>query len=122
MLSYDTGIKNNPPVTPGMQQQALAGLAAQGGVLQYPGSASDVYNARAMAAGLDYERAAATSNNEYLANAQKAQQSTALSGLQQMATAQQNANNLANSQQSMKLDYLGKLSGGLNGILGNLFG
>jgi hypothetical protein len=57
-----------------------------------------------MAAGLDYERAAATSNNEYLSNAQKAQQSTALSGLQQMANAQQNANSLANSQQSMKLD------------------
>lgn len=121
MLSYNTGIKGNAPITPGMQQQALAGLAAQGGVLQYPGSASDVYNARAMAAGLDYERAAATSNNEYLANSQKAQQSTALAGLQQMSQAQQNANNLANARQSMKLDYLGKLTGGLNSLLGNLF-
>lgn len=121
MLSYDTGIKNTPPVTPGMQQQALAGLAAQGGVLQYPGSAGDVYRARALAAGLDYERAAAATNNEYLANAQKAQQSTALAGLQQMAQAQQNANDLANRQQSMKLDYLGKMSGGLNGLLGNIF-
>jgi hypothetical protein len=104
-----------------MQQHALAGLAAQGGVLQSPGSAADVSNARAMAAGLDYERAASATNNEYLANAQKAQQSTALSGLQQMANAQQNANNLANSQQSMRLNYLGKLSGGLNGLLGNIF-
>lgn len=122
MLTYDTGIRNSPPVTQGMQQQALAGLANQQGVLQYPGSAGDVYRARALAAGLDYERAAAQANNEYLANAQKAQQSTALSGLQQMSQAQQNANNLANQQQSMRLDYLGRVSGGLNGLLGNIFG
>jgi len=99
----------------------LAGLTNQQGVLQYPGSAGDVYRARALAAGMDYERAAATANNEYLAAAQKAQQSTALAGLQQMSQAQQNANNLANQQQSMKLSYLGKMSGGLNGLLGNIF-
>jgi len=121
MLAYNTGIQNSAPVTPGMRQRALDGLSSQGGTLQYPGSASDVYNARAMAAGLEYDRAAATSNNEYLGNVQKAQQSTALAGLQQMAQAQQNSNNLANQQQSMRLDYLGKLTGGLNSLLGNLF-
>ena len=121
MLTYDTGVQNNPPITQGMQQQALAGLMNQQGNLQYPGIAGDVYRARAIAAGMDYERAAANANNQYLANAQQAQQSTALSGLQQMSQAQQNANNLANQQQSMKLDYLGKLSGGLNGLLGNIF-
>lgn len=121
MISYNTGVQNNQPITPAMQQQALAGLASHGAALQYPGSAGDVYRARAMAAGMDYERAAATANNEYLANAQKAQQSTALAGLQQMAQAQQNSNSLANQQQSMKLDYLGKISGGLNGLLANIF-
>jgi hypothetical protein len=74
-----------------------------------------------MAAGMDYTRSAATDNNEYLSASQKAQQSTALAGLQQMAQAQQNSNNLANQQQSMRLDYLGKLTGGLNSLLGNLF-
>jgi hypothetical protein len=121
MLSYNTGIQNNPPVPFGMQQQALAGLASQGGALKYPGSADDVYRARSAAAAMDYERAAATSNNDYLANAQKAQQSTALAGLQQMSQAQQNANSLANQRQSMRLDYMGKLTGGLNSLLGNLF-
>jgi hypothetical protein len=121
MLTYDTGIANNPPITAPMQQQALAGLAGQGGVLQYPGSASDVYRARAMASGVDYERAAAAANNEYLANAQRAQQSAALAGLQQMSQAQQNANSLANQQQTMRLNYLGQAAGGLNGLLANIY-
>ena len=121
MISYDTGIANNPPITPAMQQQALAGLASQGGALRYPGSAADVYRARAMSAGIDYERAAADANNEYLANAQRSQQATALAGLQQMAQAQQNANSLANQQQSMRLNYLGQAAGGLNGLLSNIF-
>ena len=74
-----------------------------------------------MAAGMDYERAATTANNEYLANAQRAQQSTALAGLQQMSQAQQNANSLANQQQTMRLNYLGQAAGGLNGLLSNIF-
>jgi hypothetical protein len=89
--------------------------------MKYPGSAGDVYNARAMALGLEYERQAAEANNEYASAAQKAQQSTALSGLQQMAQAQQNSNDRATKQQSMKLDYLGNVSGGLNSLLGNIF-
>lgn len=121
MISYDTGIANNPPITPAMQQQALAGLASHGAALQYPGSAGDVYRARAMASGVDYERAAAAANNEYLANAQRAQQSAALAGLQQMSQAQQNANSLANQQQSMRLNYLGQAAGGLNGLLANIY-
>lgn len=121
MLTYDTGIANNLPVSPGMQQQALAGLASHGGVLQYPGSAADVYRSRAMAAGIDYERAAAEANNQYLANAQTARQNTALAGLQQMSQAQQNANSLNNQQQSMRLNYLGQAAGGLNSLLSNIF-
>ena len=118
MIGYDTGIQNKTPVTPAMQQQALAGLAAQGGAMQYPGSASDVYRARALASGIDYERAAADANNEYLANAQKAQQTAALAGLQQMSQAQQNANDLANRQQAAKMGYM---QGGLNRLLSGVF-
>lgn len=120
MLGYDTGIQNSPPITPAMQQQALAGLAAQG-PMQYPGSAADVYRARALSAGIDYERAAAAANNEYAANAQKSQQAAALAGLQQMSQAQQNSRDLANRQQSMRSSYLGNMSGGLNGLLGGIF-
>lgn len=121
MLRYDTGVQYKKPITPAMQGEALAGLAAQGSAMQYPGSAGDVYNARSMALGMDYERQAAEANNEYTAAAQRAQQSTALSGLQQMAQAQQNSSSLADKQQSMKLDYLGRVSGGLNSLLGNIF-
>lgn len=119
MISYDTGIQNNLPITQAMQQQALAGLASQ--PMPYPGSAKDVYRARALAAGVDYERAAAEANNKHLANAQQAQQTSALAGLSQMADAQERQNQLANQQRSMRMDYLGQMSGGLNGLLGNLF-
>lgn len=117
MISYDTGIQSRAPVTPAMQQQALAGLASQG-VMQYPGSAADVYRARALASGIEYERAATDANNEHLANSQKAQQTAALAGLQQMAQAQQNENDLKARQQSARMNYM---QGGLNGLLSGVF-
>lgn len=121
MLSYDTGVNVSPPITPAMQRQALAGLASAGGAMQYPGSAADVYRARAMAAGMDYERSAAQANNEYLAQAQRTQQESALAGLGQMAKAQQYANELDEKNRSMRLSYLGGMNGGLNNLLGSLF-
>lgn len=120
MLSYNTGIQATPPVTPAMQARALAGLEEYGR-MQYPGPAQDVYNARAAQAGVDYERAAAEANNKQMANAQQAQQQTALQGLQQMAQAGQNQDNLATRRQAMNLDYAGKMFGGLNGLIANLF-
>jgi hypothetical protein len=38
-----------------------------------------------------------------------------------MSQAQQNANSLANQQQSMRLNYLGQAAGGLNGLLANIY-
>jgi len=121
MLNYDTGVRVSQPITPAMQQQALAGLTAAGGAMQYPGSAADVYRARALAAGIDYERSAAQANNEYLAQAQRTQQESALAGLGQMAQAQQYANELDQRNRSMRLSYLGGMNGGLNSVLGSLF-
>lgn len=120
MLRYNTGINASPPITPAMQQQALAGLQSQG-QMRYPGPAQDVYNARAQEAAVDMERWAAAQNNEHLMRAQQAQTDTALKGLGQMAQAQQNANNLANQQYSTRLNYAGQLMGGLNGMLSGLF-
>jgi hypothetical protein len=55
MLTYDTGIVQQPPITPAMRQQALAGLAAHGGS-GYPSPFSDIYNARSQQAAVDMER------------------------------------------------------------------
>ena len=120
MLRYDTSINASPPVTPAMQQQALAGLRSQG-VMRYPGPAQDVYNARSQEAAVDMERWAAAQNNGHLLRAQQAQADTALKGLGQEAQAQQNANNLANQQYSMRMNYAGQLMGGLNNLLSGLF-
>lgn len=120
MLTYDTGIQAKPPINPAMQQKALAGLHAYG-QMQYPGPAQDVYDGRATEAGVDYERATTAANNKFMAEAQQAQQDTALRGLQQMSQAQQNDNNLANQRQQMSLDYAGKLFGGMNSMLSGLF-
>lgn len=118
MIQYNTGIQHQPPISQGMQQQALTGLAAQG---QHPSINMDVYNGRAQSAGIDMERAAAKANNEYLMRAQQAQQDMALKGAGQLAQQQANDNNLANQRQGMQLDYAGKLMGGLNGILASLY-
>jgi hypothetical protein len=119
MLSYNTGIQASPPITPAMQQAALDGLRQQ--KVAYPGPGQDVYNAQSQKAAVDMERWAAAQNNQHMQNAQQGQSDMALRGLQQMAQAQQNANNLATQRQAMQLDFAGQMMGGVNGLLSGLF-
>lgn len=111
MLNYNTGIQSQPPITADMQQQALAGLAANGGT----------NIGRNQANAVDLERWAAQQNNDYLSRSQQAQQNTAVAGAQQMNELQQNLNNLSNTKQGMALQYTQNLFGGVNGLLRGLF-
>jgi len=121
MLTYDTGVRSNPPITPTIQQQALAGLLGGGASLPTTGPAVDVYNAAAQSAAVDYERAAAAANNQYSANSQQAQNDIALQGAQQMAQAQQQQNDLDAKRRALTFGYTGQMMGGLNGLLRNAF-
>lgn len=120
VLNYTTGITASPPVTPHLKQRALEGLQAYGGP-QYPGPGKDVYNARAVENGINYERAASDANNAFMLNAQQAQQSAALRGLEQASQGRRNADELATRNQQMMYGYAGDLFGGLNGLLAGLF-
>jgi hypothetical protein len=118
MIDYSTGVQNNPPITPDMQRQALAGLLAQG--KNRPVN-MDVYNGRATAAGVDLERAAAKANNDYILQANQNQQAMGLKGAGLLAQQQQQNNDLSNQRLGMTLGYVGNLMGGLNGLIGGLY-
>jgi len=107
MIAYNTGVQNRQPIPPAMQQQALMGLYAQ---WAHPSVNMDVYNARAQAAGVDMERAAAKANNDYLMRAQEAQQAMALKGAGLIAQQNDNQRGMAS-----------KIAGGVNGLLSGLF-
>lgn len=111
MLNYNTEIQSQPPITPDMQQQALAGLAANG-----------PNNGRNLANALDLERWGAQQNNDFMARSQQAQMNSSVAGAQQMNELQQNLNNLNNTKQGMALQYSQNLLGGVNSILRGLYG
>lgn len=120
MLSYNTSINASPPITPALKRGALDGLQEYG-KLAYPGSAQDVYDARAQEAAIEYERAAAGANNKFTADARQSQNAAALQGLRLLAQEQQNQDDLATKRQGIGLAYAGQLFGGLNGLLAGLF-
>lgn len=120
MLNYDTGIVSQPPITPAMRQQALAGLTAYG-KQSHPTPFADIYDGRAQRAAVNMERAAEQANNEHLLKAQEAQAQLAMQGAQLMQTGQQNALNLDNSRRGDALNYAAQLLGGVNGILRGLY-
>lgn len=117
MLQYNTGIQASPPINPALQAKALQGLMAYAPA----GHPGDVYAAEAQKQAVDYERQAAAANNQFMQQAQQAQQSTALQGLQNMAQQQSNDNSLANQQNAIRLGYAGQMLGGLNGLVSGLF-
>lgn len=120
MIAYNTGIVQQPPITPAMRQQALAGLAAQG-VSDYPTPFSDVYDGRSQQAAVELERSAVRANNEHLFRTQQAQTQLALQGGGLMQTGQRNADALDMRQKGMALDYATQMLGGVNGILAGLY-
>ena len=120
MLTYDTGISQQPPISQAMRQQALAGLAAQG-ASEYPSPFADVYGGMSQRAAVELERAAVRANKEHLERTQTAQTQMALQGGQLMQTGQQNADSLNARQRGMALDYANQMLGGVNGILAGLY-
>lgn len=87
-MQYDTRLSYRQPISPDMQAEALAAMrdnAPRG----YGQNAADVYRTHAGINAADYKRAADLANMSYDADQQTAQRRLALSGLQQMADAQQ---------------------------------
>lgn len=104
-MQYDTRLSYRHPITPDMQAEAVAsmrGSAPRG----YGQNAADVYRAHAGVNAADYTRAADMANMAYATDQQAAQRRLALSGLQQMADAQQ-------AQTQYETSLAGSLLGGL---------
>ena len=94
MLTYNSTLQNTPPITAGMQAQATA--MPRSPFTAFGKNHQDVLRSlySANAANLDLQ--AQKTNTDYELAQQQAQRQLALSGLQQMAEAQQNQNALAN--------------------------
>lgn len=106
MIKYNTQLPFEQPIAD--PRRAMAPKSPYAGqnhqdVLNYVGS----MNADA------YRRAAENVNNDYAAQQRAAQQGLALAGLQQMAQAQQQGQDLSNNRLSQMTGFANSLLGGL---------
>ncbi|NBW15499.1 MAG: hypothetical protein EBR82_46685, partial [Caulobacteraceae bacterium] len=91
MLTYNTTLPNAPP-------RGLPAPQIQSPYGRFGSAHSDVLASQMGSNNADYELAKARGELDYATKRQAAEQQLALSGLQQMAQAQQNRNALVNSR------------------------
>lgn len=109
MLTYNTQLPFEQPIPD--PQRAMAAMKPKS---PYPGqNHQDVLNYVGSMNADAYGRAAENVNNQYAAQQRAAQQGLALAGLQQMARAQQNQQDLSNSRLSQMTGFANSLLGGL---------
>lgn len=112
MLTYKSSLQNKPPVSDEFRSSALAGLRA-GSPYTYTQTHGDVYKSLGQENAVDFDIAATKANTDYQMKQQDAQRQLALQGLQQMATAQQNEQDLTNNRLQMMYGTVGDLLKGL---------
>lgn len=113
MVFYNTGIPVAQPITDSDRSKAIRGILR--------GGTGDVYNAKAQANAVDYDREAQRANAEFVANARDLQSQMALRGAQQMAQAQQNQSDIYNRRVGMAMDEVNPMLSGVNTLLRSLF-
>ena len=118
-MQYNTPITSTPPVTPGIRESAVRGiLAPQVGRDQ---RFQDIYSGRAASSATDYDREANMANDKFLLQAQPAQVQSTLTGLQQMATQEQNDRDVATRRYGIGMGLASSAMGGINNLLQGLF-
>lgn len=113
MLTYQSSLNNKPPVSDEYRARALTGLRAPSPFTAYTQTHGDVYRGLGAENAVDFDIAATKANTDYQMKQQDAQRQLALQGLQQMATAQQNEQDLTNNRLQMMYGTVGDLLKGL---------
>jgi hypothetical protein len=103
VFRYQTGIQSNPPPLAALAADAERDLSSS----PYGGqNHQDVYSGLGARQAVDLSGYASQAGDAYANAAQQAQQNAALAGLQSMANAQQNEEQLRNSRLQMLLGGL----------------
>lgn len=113
MLTYNTQLPSQPPVSPTARASVLAAMTAKSPYTAYGQSHQDAMDRLGSINAETYASAADRANDEYDAAQRQAQQQLALAGLQQMAQAQQNKNDLGNNRLQQMTGFASSLLGGL---------
>lgn len=114
MLTYNSPLQSGPPVNDQQMQAAMAGLRPKSPYGIYGQNHQDLLDAVGGANASSYARQARRANTEYSLQERQAARQLALAGLNQMATAERNQQDLATSR-------LQQMTGTVSGLLGGLF-
>jgi hypothetical protein len=111
MLTYNTQLPFEQPISD--IRQGMEAMKPRSPYTQFGQNHQDVLNYVGSMNADAYGRAAENVNNQYAAQQRAAQQGLALAGLQQMAQAQQQQQDLSNSRLSQMTGFANSLLGGL---------
>lgn len=112
MLKYKSSLQNNPPVNDEFRGKALTGLTAPS-PFTYTPTHEDVYRGLGQQQAVDFDVAATKANTDYQMKQQDSQRQLALQGLQAMADAEKNDQDLVNNRLQMMYGTVGNLLQGL---------
>lgn len=112
MLTYDTTLQAQPPVSQSDRQKAVKGMRVKS---PYPYSSQhqDLLNGLADQNAANYEMGADRANSSFGVQKLQAQRDLALQGLQQMSQAQQNQMDYATARTGMGYGLVSNLLSGL---------
>lgn len=112
MLKYKSSLQNVPPASDEFRDRALAGLSS-GSPFKYTPTHADVYRGLGQQNAVDFDIAATKANTDYQMKQQDAQRQLALQGLQAMAGAEKDEQDLVNNRLQMMYGTVGNLLQGL---------
>lgn len=113
MITYNSGMAKNAPVSASLMKEATRDYVQS--PWSYPSNHADIIRARGKSNLAQLWRAADAANTDYDLRHQQSQDALALSGLQQMASAQQ-------QQRRLETDRAGAAMSAYSGLLSGLFG
>lgn len=112
MLTYDTTLQAQPPVSQAEMSRAMKGIRLQS-PYGYSPQHQDVLNALGDQNAAQYALNAEKANADFGSRKLQAQRDVALQGLQQMSQAQQNQMDYANARSGMGYGLVNSLLSGL---------
>lgn len=115
MLTYQSPLTGSPPASEQQIRDAMRALRPQSPYTAYGQNHQDVVDATGGVNAETYGRAARRANTDYSLQQRQAERQLALSGLTNMATAERNQQELANTR-------LQQMTGVVSSLLGGLYG
>lgn len=113
MITYNSGLTNNPPITASLLASAKGDMLKKS-PYAYSSQHQDILNARGQENFAKLQHAAEKDNTEYALQQQRAQYDLSAAGLQQLASAQQ-------QQQQNEVARQGAAMNAYSGLLAGLF-